>query len=71
MRNREKVVFAVLGIMIFFFSGGVACTYSIANAVDPILAVTLGFLVFIIIGASACTYSNSKIAKKRENQIAQ
>ena len=32
MKTTEKVIFAVLGTMIFFISGGVACTYGGSGA---------------------------------------
>jgi hypothetical protein len=71
MKLKEKLSFGALGTMIFFISGGLACTYSTTNVVNPILAVILGGLVFVTIGASACTYSNNKIAKRKATQIAQ
>lgn len=70
MRTREKVTFAVLGIMIFFISGGVACTYS-TQGINWTLVTVLGLLIFVTVGATACTVSNSRIAKRKENQIAQ
>jgi hypothetical protein len=70
MRTREKIMFSVLGLLIFFISGGVACTYSTAGSINLGLAVTLGLLVFITAGATACTYTNSKIAKRKEPQVA-
>jgi hypothetical protein len=71
MNVKEKITFGVLGTLIFIVSGGVACTYSTTQAVNPVLAAILGILVFVTAGATACTYSNSKIAKQSENKIAQ
>ena len=69
MKNRAKIMFTVLGTLIFFISGGVACTYSTTGGINAILAVVLGLLIFITAGATACTYSNNRIAKRRETQI--
>jgi hypothetical protein len=68
MKTIEKAMFAVLGTMIFFISGGVACTYSGTGVVNPVLAVILGVLVFFTAGGAACTYSNNRIAKQKANQ---
>ncbi len=68
MKLKEKVMFTVFGVLIFFISGGVACTYGSTGAVNPVLAVTLGVLVFFIAGAAACTYSNNRIAQQKINQ---
>ena len=69
MKLRDKIAFAVFGVLIFFVSGGVACTYGGTGVVDPILAVVLGRLVFLTAGAAACTYSNGRIAKRKASQI--
>jgi hypothetical protein len=69
MKLRDKIAFAVFGVLIFFVSGGVACTYGGTGVVDPILAVVLGGLVFLTAGAAACTYSNGRIAKRKASQI--
>lgn len=71
MKVKEKITFGALGTLIFFVSGGVACTYSTTNVVNPVLATVLGVLVFVTVGATACAHSNSKIAKRGENKIAQ
>jgi hypothetical protein len=68
MKLREKVTFSVFGVLIFFISGGVACTYSGTGVVNPVLAVILGVLVFFAAGAAACTYGNNRIAKQKINQ---
>lgn len=70
MRLWAKVFFIVLGTLIFFVAGGVACTYSPTNGVNLILAGVLGVLVFVAAGGVACTYSESRIAKRKESQIA-
>jgi lipopolysaccharide export LptBFGC system permease protein LptF len=67
MKTTEKVMFAVLGTIIFFISGGVACTYGGSGAINPILAVILGITVFITAGAAACTYGNNRVAKQKVN----
>jgi Tfp pilus assembly protein PilX len=61
-------MFSVFGVLIFFISGGVTCTYSSTGAINPILAVILGVLAFFTAGAAACAYSNSRIAKQKINQ---
>ena len=67
MKLKEKVIFSVLGVLIFFIAGGVACTYSTTGVVNLGLAIMLGILVFFTAGAGACTYSN-KIDKQKVNQ---
>jgi hypothetical protein len=69
MKIKEKILFGVLGTLLFFVSGGVACTYSTTGAINIALAAVLGTLIFITTGATACTYSNNKIAKRKETQI--
>ena len=68
MKLREKVMFSVFGVLIFFISGGVACTYGGTGVVNPVLAVILGVLIFFTAGAAACTYGNNRIAKQKANQ---
>ena len=68
MKLKEKVMFSVFGVLIFFISGGVACTYSGTGIVNPVLVVILGVLVFFTAGGAACTYSNNRIAKQKANQ---
>lgn len=65
MSTKQKVAFAVMGLLIFFVSGGIACTYSTTNAINPVLAVILGTLIFIAVGGSACAYSNNKLSKTK------
>lgn len=69
MRLKEKIAFAVLGLLLFFVSGGVACTYSTTNAINPALAVTLGVLVFLTVGAAACTIGSNRIEKRKTGQV--
>jgi hypothetical protein len=71
MKLKEKIAFAVFGVLIFFFSGGVACSYGSTGVVDPILAVVLGVIVFFAAGAVACTVGGSRIEKKKAAQIPQ
>jgi hypothetical protein len=68
MKLKEKVMFSMFGVLIFFISGGVACTYGGTGVVNPVLAVVLGVLVFFAAGAVAFTYSNNRIAKQKTNQ---
>jgi len=70
MRMWTKVFFVVMGILIFFVAGGVACTYSSTNGVNLILVALLGVLVFVAAGGVACTYSESRLAKRKESQLA-
>jgi hypothetical protein len=70
MRLGTKIFFVVMGVLIFFVAGGVACTYSPANGVNLILVSLLGVLVFVAAGGVACTYSESRIAKRKETQPA-
>jgi hypothetical protein len=65
MSTKQKVAFAVMGFLIFIVSGGIACTYSTTNAINPILVVILGTLIFLAVGSSACAYSNNKISKTK------
>jgi len=58
-------MFSVFGVLIFFISGGVACTYSITGVVNLGLAIMLGVLVLFTVGAGACTYSN-KTGKQKD-----
>jgi|GEM_PF-2303377 hypothetical protein len=69
MKMKEKAVFIVLGLLIFFFSGGVACTYGGTGTVDPILAVALGLSVFFTVGAAACTIGGNRVAKQKTNKV--
>ena len=69
MKLWAKVFFVVMGILIFFVSGGVACTYSPTNGVNLILTAILGVLVFVTVGGVACTYSESRIVKQKESKI--
>ena len=69
MKLWAKVFFVVMGILIFFVSGGVACTYSATSGVNLILTATLGVIVFVTIGGVACNYSESRIAKQKESKI--
>jgi hypothetical protein len=70
MKLKEKVIFSVMGLLIFFVSGGVACTYGGTGVVDPVLAVILGVLVFFTAGGAACTLGNNRIARQKANQTA-
>ena len=65
MKLKEKLMFSTLGLLIFFFSGGLACTYSNTGAINPALAVILGVTAFFTAGGVACTYGNNKIAKQK------
>ncbi len=70
MKAKEKICIAVLGTLIFFLSGGLACTYGSTGTVSPVLAVLLGFMIFIAAGGAACKLGNQRIAKQKEKQIA-
>ena len=70
MKLKEKIAFVVFGVLIFFVSGGIACTYGGTGVVNPILAVALGVLVFFAAGAVACTYGSNRIAKRKSSQVA-
>jgi uncharacterized membrane protein len=65
MKLREKVMFSVFGLVIFFLFGGVACTYSTTGGVNIALAAALGVVVFLTSGAVACTIGNGRIAKQK------
>ena len=69
MRLWTKIFFVVMGTLIFFVSGGVACTYSPTSGINLILTAILGVLVFVAVGGVACTYSESRIAKRKVSQI--
>ena len=71
MKLKEKITFAVFGVLIFFVSGGVACTYGGTGTVNPILAVVLGVLVFFAVGAAGCTIGASRIEKRKAAQVTQ
>ena len=67
-----KVFFVVMGILFFFVSGGVACTYSPTSGVNLILTAILGVLVFVTVGGVACNYGESRIAnRKKANFLAE
>ena len=68
MKLWEKIFLAVLGTLIFFITGGIACTYTVTNGVNLILVGALGVLIFIAAGASACLCSNNKISKQKSSQ---
>jgi len=67
MKLKDKIAFAIFGVLIFFVSGGLACTYGGTGVINPILAFILGVLVFFTAGAAACNYCNSRIAKRKTN----
>lgn len=69
MKLKEKIAFAVFALLIFFLSGGVACSYGSTGAVNPILAVVLGVVVFFAAGAVACTVGSSRMEKKKTTQL--
>ncbi|MCW4002711.1 MAG: hypothetical protein NWE95_02220 [Candidatus Bathyarchaeota archaeon] len=69
MKLKEKIAFAVFGLLIFFLSGGVACSYGSTGAVNPVLAVVLGVVVFFAAGAVACTVGSSRMEKKKATQL--
>jgi lipopolysaccharide export LptBFGC system permease protein LptF len=69
MKLKVKIAFTVIGLLIFFLSGGVACSYGSTGSVNPILAVALGVIVFFAAGAIACTIGSSRIDKKTANQV--
>jgi hypothetical protein len=70
MKLWAKVFFVVMGLSLFFVSGGVACTYTPTGGVNLILTAILGVLVFVTVGGVACNYSGSRIAKQKESKIA-
>ncbi|MDT8781756.1 MAG: hypothetical protein IAX22_03800 [Candidatus Bathyarchaeota archaeon] len=67
MKLKDKLAFAIFGVLIFFVSGGLACTYGGTGVINPILVFILGVLVFFTAGAAACNYGNSRIAKRKTN----
>jgi hypothetical protein len=69
MKLKEKIAIAIFGVLIFFVSGGVACSYGSTGAVNPILAVALGVIVFFAVGAVACTVGGSRMEKKKSTQV--
>jgi hypothetical protein len=71
MRMKDKIAFTLLGLLIFFVSGGVACTYFGTGAVNTALAVVLGVLVFFTVGGVACTVGGNRMQKKKAAQVAQ
>ncbi len=63
MKTWAKILFGVLGTMIFFVAGAAACTYTPTTGVNMILVGVLGTLVFLTAGGAACVYNEGKIAK--------
>jgi len=59
MQRRDKIVFTVLMIAIFFVIGGIACNYYNTFMIDPILSIILGILVFVDAGVIMCSRSKS------------
>lgn len=62
MQRRDKIVFTVLMIAIFFVIGGIACNYYNTFMIDPILSIILGILVFVDAGVIMCSRSKSIVA---------
>jgi hypothetical protein len=69
VKLKEKVVFSMFGLLIFFISGAVACTYGNTGILNPVLVAILGILVFFTTGAAACTYGNNRTVEKKPTQI--
>jgi len=67
MRLKEKIAFSVFGLLIFFITGGLACTYGNTGVVNPVLAIILGVVVFFSVGGVACMYGNNRITKQKTN----
>ncbi len=65
MKTWTKILFAVLGTMIFFVAGTTACTYTPATGVNMILVGVLGTLAFLTAGGAACVYNEGKITKTK------
>lgn len=63
MKRADKIFIAVMATLMFFISGGIACTYS--SGLNLVLVGALGFLIFITSGYAACTYSMRKTEKQR------
>ncbi|MFW9908588.1 MAG: hypothetical protein ACFFEF_08425 [Candidatus Thorarchaeota archaeon] len=63
MKKNEKLLVAVLGILIFVFVGANMCTYYSTGAIDWIFATILGGLVFVTAGVITCSHYNGKLAK--------
>ncbi len=64
MKLWTKAFFVIMGLLIFFFSGGVACTY-FSTGVDLVLTTVLGVLVFVTAGGIACTFAGTRIKKQK------
>ncbi len=62
MKRTDKIFIAVLGILMFFVSGGIACTY--ASGLNLVLVGVLGVLIFIGSGYVACTIGQKRIQKR-------
>jgi hypothetical protein len=65
MKLKEKLVFVVMGLLIFFFSGGVACTYFSTGSLNPVLVAIVGLLVFFTVGSAAWIYNGNKTVRQK------
>ncbi len=66
MKRTDKIFLVVLGTLMFFVLGGIACTYF--SGLNLGLVAILGVLIFIASGYAACTYGQRKIEKQKANQ---
>lgn len=66
MKRTDKIFVTVLGLLMFFVSGGIACTY--VTGVNLILVGILGVLIFVAAGYVACTVGNNRIEKRKASQ---
>lgn len=60
MNSTDKKFATVLSILVFFVSGGVACTYTPTSGVNLVWVGTLGLLLFIGVGYVACTRNGNR-----------
>ncbi len=63
MNLKEKLILAVLVILIFIVFGAVMCTYYSTYTIDLFFVALLGVLIFVTIGVVACSRGRSKITK--------
>ncbi len=66
MKRTDKIFLAVVGTLMFFVSGGIACTYS--TGLNIALVGILGVLIFVTSGYAACTIGGRKIERQKASQ---
>ncbi len=67
MKRTDKIFLTVVGTLMFFVSGGIACTY-FTTGLNIVLVGILGVLIFVVSGYAACTIGGRKIERQKASQ---